>query len=80
MRTAQLDTHHAALEKTAIGIAPAFTFKFDFSTPEDFTKWATMVYQAAEALNTKADSLQLEFNAKAFEKAEAEKKAKEALK
>jgi len=78
MRTAQLDTYHAALEKAALAMAPAFTFKFDFSKAEDYTLLADHAVKAADAILTRIDTLQAEVSKQTFEKAEAERKAKEA--
>ena len=56
MRTAQLDTYHAALEKAALAMAPAFTFKFDFSKAEDYTLLADHAVKAADAILTRIDT------------------------
>lgn len=41
------------LEEIAVRMAPSFTFKFDFSKPEDFDSLADLAITSAQAIDRK---------------------------
>lgn len=52
------------LEANAVWLTPAFAFKFDYSSDEDFDKLAKLAFKAARGIIKEAESLLNEARAK----------------